>query len=51
MAIYKENLKLLKRIAEIKKILVEAGINVAGRSVRDVMEFEADGVASLRVVG
>ncbi len=43
-------LKFLERITKIKKILVKARIDIAGRSVRDVMEFEADGVAS-RVVG
>ncbi len=43
-------LKFLERVAEIKKILVKARINVAGRSVRDMMEFEADRIAS-RIIG
>jgi len=50
VAIYEDKSEFFERVAEIKKILVKARIDVAGRRVRDVMEFEADGITS-RVVG
>ena len=46
----KFDLKFLERIAEIKKILVKARIDVAGRSVGNMMKLKAKRVTA-RVVG